>query len=232
MSYTPKSAYVAKTGDTMTGDLALESPTLASRSVLFRNTGGVGRWSIGKGNSAESGSNAGSNLDINAFNDVGAQVVVANLRRTGIHNIKGEFRVDADPTNNLGIAPKQYVDNLMNSISVGTVTYQSGWANKSGTEVQLLPNGLVFGEGLIKPTSDIALTAGVLVTTANIPVGFRPPTDVHLSCVVNLSGSTPSAGRVAILASDGSVRLYPGLTGTMTTANGWFSIYGLNWFTS
>jgi hypothetical protein len=72
---------VAKAGDTMTGPLsstfllstggvAVERPTGSSANLEFR-TGSLLRWTMGKGPGAETGSNAGAEFNIAAWDDAG-----------------------------------------------------------------------------------------------------------------------------------------------------------------
>lgn len=77
---------VAKVGDTMTGDLNIANATTNAilrlnkaasgfASQIAGQTAGLLRWALNLGDStAESGSNAGSNLAIRRFNDAGAAI--------------------------------------------------------------------------------------------------------------------------------------------------------------
>ncbi len=74
---------VLKAGDTMTGDLTIasSSPTLtvsatsASQLALFAaSSNGSARWAFGKDNTAESGSNIGSNFVLRRYSDAGSLV--------------------------------------------------------------------------------------------------------------------------------------------------------------
>jgi len=76
---------VAKAGDTMTGDLTLQSasPIFTMNSgatnqaqVVYRKNG-VARWDTFYGADAESSGNAGSNLELWAFNDAGGLIAKA-----------------------------------------------------------------------------------------------------------------------------------------------------------
>jgi hypothetical protein len=76
-------------GGTLTGPLTapqvnINGPAATFRPVSF-NTAGVQRWQIGADNSAESGSNAGSNFSLFAFPDNGANplLAIAIARSTG-----------------------------------------------------------------------------------------------------------------------------------------------------
>jgi hypothetical protein len=91
---------VLKAGDTMTGNLTiskagptitLNRPTAGSGAVLYGQTGAVMRWAVSFGdNVAESGSNAGSNFNINAYDDAGAflSTPIAINRATGVVSLR------------------------------------------------------------------------------------------------------------------------------------------------
>ena len=121
MSYIPRTAtdakYVDTAGDTMSGDLvvrgsggavnvSVDAPSGQVAGLQFRNDVGLLRWQIRKSANAESGSNQGSDLQISHYDDAGAPIasIVTASRATGL------ITVAADPTANLGIATKQYVD--------------------------------------------------------------------------------------------------------------------------
>jgi len=109
---------VAKAGDTMTGGLTLAptsgnpmlhlSKTGATSNDIYGSAAGQTRWLIRPGNStAESGSNAGTDFNIVSYTDAGAvlDTPLTITRSSGLITVKG------DPTANLGVATKQYVDN-------------------------------------------------------------------------------------------------------------------------
>lgn len=135
---TAASSRVAKTGDTMTGnltisksypvitlqtttagmtpDVMLDAPAATNRNITFK-TGGLHRWQINASNGAETGSNAGTNLNIYRYNDAGAYVdaPVQISRATGLVTVLG------NPTSTLGVATKAYADTKM-PIAGGTFT--------------------------------------------------------------------------------------------------------------
>lgn len=76
---------VAKAGDTMTGNLTvkpasgnaevlLDSPS-GSESLLRLANAGLARWTLGMNNTAETGSNVGSDLRLRAYNDAGSGAI-------------------------------------------------------------------------------------------------------------------------------------------------------------
>ncbi len=66
LGYTP----VNKTGDTMTGDLAI-SKAAGNVRYVYLQSNTSNRWHLGAGAAVESGSNAGSNFNITPYNDAG-----------------------------------------------------------------------------------------------------------------------------------------------------------------
>lgn len=132
--------YVQKTGDTMTGPLTI-SVAAAANTLFVESTGmgwpgvkwnttqasgtaagyfesqrrGLPRWGIEFGGTqAETGGNAGTDFLITRFADNGANLNPAPLsikRSTGAVTINTSLFVAADPTANLQVATKQYVDN-------------------------------------------------------------------------------------------------------------------------
>lgn len=108
--------YLPLSGGTLTGilylvpaagnaEMVLASAAATSRIVRFR-TGSSMRWGFLTNNTAESGSNAGSNFQINRYDDSGNYLgaTLQLIRSTG------EVRVEGDPTNALGVVTKQYAD--------------------------------------------------------------------------------------------------------------------------
>lgn len=110
--------FVAKTGDTITGQLIvkpasadaqvnLNAPTGAFNNRLKGAKNDLLRWTLLLGDStSESGGNAGSNLGIVSYNDAGSALdtVLSINRSTGLITAKG------DPTAPLGIVTKQSLE--------------------------------------------------------------------------------------------------------------------------
>jgi hypothetical protein len=61
------------TGGTMTGDIKRSGGAGTNRSIFWQ-TAGSSRWELGASNVAEAGSNAGSDLFVNRYNDAGTYV--------------------------------------------------------------------------------------------------------------------------------------------------------------
>ena len=122
-------AKVAKAGDTMTGNLTINttSPGLvlnksgANPAFVAGTVGGQNRWAIMPGNfTAEASGNVGSDFEIYRYDNTGAGIggpVLHIDRSTGLTTIL------ADPTANLGIATKQYVDSKARDRLTAARTY-------------------------------------------------------------------------------------------------------------
>jgi hypothetical protein len=98
--------FVRKSGDTMTGDLILDSTTspVSYRYLAFRTNGGIYRWNLGPGNSVETGSgNGGSDFDIYRYADNGAYLghVLRISRSTGNFGV-----VTTNPTAQFSVSEK------------------------------------------------------------------------------------------------------------------------------
>jgi hypothetical protein len=105
-------------GDTMTGNLLMDSanPTLTFDSdvggtnTIYGKEDGKNRWTMSIGDATAevpiTGTNVGSNFRINSYKDDGSalDLVLSVVRSTGLASVKGE------PTADLGIANKKYVD--------------------------------------------------------------------------------------------------------------------------
>jgi len=112
------SAFVAKAGDTMTGELILSyatSPTISLRKqvagtnpqIRGYNASNLPRWTVNFCDAAaEAGSNQGSNFQIGRFDDAGGFIDGPLY----IARSTGSVSVLTDPTIPLGVATKQYVD--------------------------------------------------------------------------------------------------------------------------
>jgi len=107
----------------------LRKTATAQIAGIFGRNGTATRWSMYLGeNTAESGSNVGSDFQLNSHNDAGSVLAtpLKFTRSTGLGTVAG------DPTQNLGIATKQYVDSKVpTGGAFGTVNVQKFTA--SGT---------------------------------------------------------------------------------------------------
>jgi hypothetical protein len=185
-------AYVLKAGDTMTGDLTIAkahpalhlNKTAGTDNYIYGEVGGLVRWTINPGDSiVESGGNVGSNFALNAFNDAGVFLypTLTFLRSTGLGTVRG------DPTDPLGIATKQYVDNALSSGS--TVN-----PNFTGTIVaSVAANALTIA----------VKTAGGADPSPGSPVKFRVPTEsggfIERQITAALSIVVPSGAQIGVV---------------------------------
>jgi len=103
-------------GVNVTGNLSISyvDPTIfitkdddvQNASIIGKNSG-ANRWGLTLGdNTAEAGSNAGSNFNLKAYDDAGTTSITALT----INRATGLATVAADPTAALGVATKQYTD--------------------------------------------------------------------------------------------------------------------------
>ena len=135
-----------------TTSVQLNAATGKSRYVIFR-TASVTRWAIGANPNPESTGNVGSDFGLYRYADDGTYVSAPLIfnRSTGLGTLSG------DPTANLGIATKQYVDGKVAGVPIGNylpltggtvtgTTYFNGAGN--GIDVantSLLRNSLTIG---------------------------------------------------------------------------------------
>lgn len=105
---------------------------------------------------------------------------------------------------------------------LGTVTPKAGWVDFGGSYAGLWATKLgrlVTIEGMLKPTSDTAVSAGTNITIADVPAGFYPARYVSGTCIIGLSDFTPSTTRILVNIA-GLIVITPAATGTITAADG------------
>ena len=203
---TSDASKVLKTGDTMTGNLVITSPAGdpglslnkiagAHANLIRGQVAGLPRWVILIGDySTETGGNVGSDFRLYRYNDAGAFVdpVLTIARSSGLATIKG------DPTANLGIATKQYVDARTNNqfARVALSVAQSGVA--SGIEVLVNYDGASFDpSGIWNNTTKrfVPTVAGFYAVSAaaNLQMGGVGATLIRIrkNGIVQSSGSYP-----------------------------------------
>ena len=136
-----------RAGDTMSGNLTigggaaliLEKPAAGSWTFLLSQVASKPRWAINPGtNEPESGGNAGSNFQINRYADDGGGLgaVLTINRATGLATIAG------DPTAELGIATKRYVDGALLAGVNPAVRYVGTFAELQTLTSTTLPSNL------------------------------------------------------------------------------------------
>lgn len=170
---------VARSGDTMTGDLGisktnpklrLNSATPTTRGIEWR-TNNVNRWELMAWNDAESGANAGSTLFLRRFDDTGA--LLGNIfnvdRATGRMTFTGAVlpRVPAiDPTDANDLARKAYVDTMAPPGALAAFarnTAPAGWLKANGAAVSRTTYAALFA------AAGTTFGAGDGSTTFNLP---------------------------------------------------------------
>lgn len=151
---------VARSGDTMTGDLTisknaaaitLNSTAPTSRALRWR-TNGVMRWALMAWNDAESGSNVGSTLYLQRHDDAGN--FTGNVFRVERDSGRMVFmggvlpRVPAvDPSDDNDIARKSYVDRMAPPGAVMVFarnTAPAGWLKANGAAVSRTTYAALF----------------------------------------------------------------------------------------
>jgi hypothetical protein len=97
---------LAASGGTATSAFNISGPTATQRNLSFQSVGST-RWQLQANAAPEGGGNTGSDFQILAFDDTGAQLALTPLtigRATGLATVQG------DPVVSNGIATKNYVD--------------------------------------------------------------------------------------------------------------------------
>lgn len=169
--------YVLRAGDSLTGDLgvvkASGDSTLSvsgqagtTRSLQVRTSGNA-RWSLTAGSTAETGSEAGSNLALTYHYDTGivAGTALAGSRQTGLLTVKG------DPTANLGISTKQYTDSKVVDSSAGVQTTVAMSVNATKAYVTSVANAKVTNTVVGSQTDvapSVAATSAALAGKASL----------------------------------------------------------------
>jgi len=233
-------------GGTLTGALAIAPPSgsvgltlnkaaSGSGDNIYGATAGLNRWVLQLGDgTAESGSNAGSNFSLSAYNDAGTIVgspALTIARSSGLATVAG------DPTSALGIATKQYVDKAPRLITSGSVT--SGAANLTLT----LPGGYSTYRLLLERFEPVSLaTFFVVVSTTNASSWWQAINNYSWAIKYSTSANTEgtwnssqqttaaielSAGQVGAGSGNAAswvIDIYPGSGGALGTMV-WQSYY-------
>ena len=182
-------------GSTFTGDVIIDNddPTFTldgipgTKNSIYGQKNDKNRWEIVLGDAtAEAGSNAGSNFDLNNYADDGTLLgnVLFGTRSTGLLTVK------ADPTAALGIATKQYADTrlpLAGGVITGNLTVNgqltaaqnlialgaSGgflqW--NGGGSYTLGGGGTVWHSGNFNPASSVLVSNARMVIAGNPELG-------------------------------------------------------------
>jgi len=201
------SAFVAKAGDTMTGELILSyatSPTISLRKqvagtnpqIRGYNASNLPRWTVNFCDAAaEAGSNQGSNFQIGRFDDAGGFIDGPLY----IARSTGSVSVLTDPTIPLGVATKQYVD-----ARAGDAMAYSGMQHNGSMEVSQ-ENG-VTAVSVTSAASKYVLdgwlgqisgpgTLSLFKNVSYVPLGY--PASLVMN--VTVANASPAAGNYAVL---------------------------------
>lgn len=193
--------YVLKSGDTMTGPLALDLAAGSPHNVEWR-TGGNLRWSLGKTADAETGSDAGSNLTLASWTDAGvykAAPIQVN-RATGAMTFTGPQTV---------FSPA------------------SGWVDLGGSGAGLYltrAGSLIAVEGMLKPTSSTAVASGALIVIATIPAGWWPVHTVYSAGTSSEDDGAPHYVRIHISNADGTISFRNGTRAYTLPTSGYIGV--------
>lgn len=196
--------------------LRLQAPGGTEKAIEFGNTvdGGEARWKIRATGEAETGSDAGTNLQIARCDDTGAVVdspVVIN-RATGKTSLTGGLDVSRAGGNSLQVYPQipngqgAYVEGLTSS----TRAYQATVAGDAVYRFAVGADGRVdWGNGTAARDTNLYRAAtNVLKTDSVLSVG---------SGVVRLTSTTsPPATGPAMYVEGGALK-FIGASGTVTT---------------
>lgn len=186
----------------MAHDILIEEPAGTSSGLLLSVPTAKKRWFIYRSSDTESGSNAGSNLGINAYDDAGNFLDVP-------------FKIDRK-TSEVTSTP-------------GRTTWQcvSGWADYGSGYTGLYctrHHGMVTLEGLVKTTGAYAPAIGTNFQFGyNIPVGYRPGHAIIAPALVSLNGTHQPARIEA--RPDGTIWGLLVTSGSFTTTSSWLSVH-------
>ncbi len=208
-------AYVAKAGDTMTGDLTISEPSPAFRLRKSASgqsnyiTGSLGtgsasqRWVMELGNNtAESGSNSGSDFALASYDDAGAflRQNFSISRQTGQINLNGspiwiaqgriQFPSTANPSTDLYTLDDYHEGNWVPTLQFGGAAVGMTYTTRGGVFVKVGRNVFVTGRITLsaKGTSTGSATVTSLPFTSQDYAGLSMP---YYSNFAGLTGYTP-----------------------------------------
>lgn len=201
MSYSPRTdtdaRYVNVSGDTMTGDLVVTHSGVTRAAVVstdnqsymnfgspsgqfaqlgFTDENEVGRWAIGKNNTPETGSNAGSDLELIRFSD--AEMTLSSPFK--VIRSTGRMQLNFTPTDPADAVTKQYSDSAgPQGGAVGT--FSGSLPNSSQTTLTLAHTYL---SGLSRSTNTVTVTkAGWWAISARAAVSASIGTTRAFLCI-------------------------------------------------
>jgi len=221
-------AFLPITGGTLTGDLTItaNNPALrlnstgGSQDFIVLGHNGLVRWSI-MTQTAETGSNTGSDLGITRFNDAGSGIETSLImsRATGQITLLQPLNLPGDPTQPLQAATKAYVD--AHSGGGGNVSSSGGPTNGQiaqwvdATHIQ----GIAIGSLGYQPL-DATLTALAGITTGANLVPIFTGVDVASQITVTPFAQTflDDANGAAVCTTIGAQPLNANLTSLSAAA--------------
>lgn len=185
--------------------------------MLRYRTAGVTRWEIGADNSAESGSNAGSNYDINRYSDAGSYIDTpfTILRDTGL------ARINLDPGSRFGSDTTANAYVVINAVAGGQKAFIFKTANV---------NRWLFGADYSETGSDAgadfaaysytdagAYKEAPFIITRATGVTYMKQAQLGNDLAVIYGGTGASTGSAALANLDGGARVSVASAGTTTT---------------
>lgn len=185
--------------------------------MLRYRTAGVTRWEIGADNSAESGSNTGSNYDINRYSDAGSYIDTpfTILRDTGL------ARINLDPGSRFGSDTTANAYVVINAVAGGQKAFIFKTANV---------NRWLFGADYSETGSDAgadfaaysytdagAYKEAPFIITRATGVTYMKQAQLGNDLAVIYGGTGASTGSAALANLDGGARVSVASAGTTTT---------------
>lgn len=195
---TPASVTTGGNVQTNGGQLIINSATPADRYV-YAYTNGVARWRFGGTSDAESGSNAGTNWALTAFNDAGAflSTPISIARATGVVTVAA------------GVASNGPVS--VNTSAGNFVAMTLTNTGSNGAQIQMI------GQGSTTPSKYLRVFSGAfqIINDANSAAILSLSDAGGLSVTGNISGTTlianqnyQSSTSTAVLGTTGAGTVY------------------------
>ena len=199
-----------KTGGTISGDAAISKAVGVAANLAFQ-TAGLTRWALGRGPTAESGGNAGSDFILSRWDDSGAWLgnVISILRSTGDATFSGDVAAEFI----VGRFGGNFGGYKLSGVANGTIA--SDAVNKgqldtvdANVPTQKVVSGLwtpAFSASHGSPT--VALTMGYIFATrcflwqASDQVQFELTTGAALTYIRVLAYADTPTGPGALLAT-------------------------------
>ena len=191
--------------DRATGQGSMEIRTAAGQTaVLYFKTGALNRWALFKNTTAEGGANAGSNFQLNAYDDAGTTIGTAwNVTRSTLATALGGALTGTTATMSGNI------------ITNGGVVSVDRAGDAAAAEIYV---GSDAGQAAGVNLRTGAVNRWILRKTSTAEGGSNAGSDFEISPRNDAGGALPTA--VTITRSTGAVTLTGALTGTTAAFSG------------